>query len=78
MNEDKSSIQKTAPVHVNYWNEKSLKEYKGGPFADFSGGCITFESTSIGEANALIMKDPFILNNCLQNYWVKEWVVNKH
>jgi uncharacterized protein YciI len=57
--------------------ERNLKNYKGGPFSDFSGGCITFEYHSFKEANELIMKDPFVINNCLQNYWIQEWIVNK-
>ena len=48
--------------------------YVGGPFADRSGGLITFESESTEEAERLVANDPFIREGLLDRYWVKEWV----
>ncbi len=30
-------IQSVVPLHVEYWGNRNLKEYLGGPFADRSG-----------------------------------------
>ena len=63
-----------APRHADYWKQLELRGYGGGPFADRSGGLITFESESIEEAERLVADDPFIREDLLDRHWVKEWV----
>ena len=47
----------------------------GGPFADRSGGLITFETDDIETATKTAMNDPFVLENLIEDKWIKEWVV---
>jgi uncharacterized protein YciI len=47
----------------------------GGPFADRSGGLITFEAESTEEATRIIMNDPFVSEDLLEDKWVREWMV---
>jgi len=76
MNNKRDKIQSAAPLHSDYWKEKNLVDYKGGPFSDFSGGCITFACESFESARDLVNEDPFVVSNCLEKYWLKEWVSN--
>jgi uncharacterized protein YciI len=68
-------IQKVVPAHVGYWKTANLREYRGGPFADRSGGLICFAASSFEEATAIILQDPFILENLIAEKWIKEWIV---
>jgi uncharacterized protein YciI len=63
-----------APRHAAYWEHLELRGYEGGPFADRSGGLITFESENTQEAERLVANDPFIREDLLDRHWVKEWV----
>jgi uncharacterized protein YciI len=63
-----------APRHADYWKHLGLRGYEGGPFADRSGGLITFESESTEEAEQLVADDPFIREGLLECYWVKGWM----
>ena len=65
------AVRISAPNHARYWADKLLS---GGPFADLSGGFITFEAKSFEEASNLVEKDPFILNNILSKIVLKEWL----
>jgi uncharacterized protein YciI len=47
----------------------------GGPFADRSGGLITFEAESIEEATRIITSGPFVTKDLLEDKWIKEWIV---
>lgn len=68
-------IQSVVPAHVAYWRELNLNDYMGGPFVDQSGGLITFETESLEEATRIIMNDPLVLDDLIENKWIKEWVV---
>ena len=67
------AIREIAPRHVEYWKSRKLDGYMGGPFADRSGGVITFETASIAEAEELAQSDPFVVNGLIDSRWVKEW-----
>jgi hypothetical protein len=75
MKGEPARIQATVPAHVAYWNERNLQGYLGGPFADRSGGLITFEAENLDEATRIIDNDPFVLENLLEEKWTKEWMV---
>jgi uncharacterized protein YciI len=47
----------------------------GGPFADRTGGLISFEASSLPEATALIEQDPFVREDLIEQRWLKEWKV---
>lgn len=66
MNNKANEIKLNAPKHSQYWKSKKLNLYEGGPFSDFSGGCIKFSSESIETARELIMNDLFIITGCLK------------
>ncbi len=74
MKDSADRARAVAPRHADYWKQLELHGYVGGPFADRSGGLITFESESTEEAERLVANDPFIREGLLDRYWVKEWV----
>jgi hypothetical protein len=53
-------IRTVAPNHAMYWGGLALPDYLGGPFADRSGGLISFEVASFDEAERLVAEDPFV------------------
>jgi uncharacterized protein YciI len=67
-------IKEAAPSHVGYWKNCNLPGYMGGPFADRSGGLISFVAANLEEAANIVMNDPFVLENLLEDKWIKEWV----
>jgi uncharacterized protein YciI len=67
-------IQEVVPVHVHYWKTANLKNYSGGPFADHSGGLISFAAQNLEEATEIIDQDPFIQANLIEQKWIKEWI----
>lgn len=75
MKKEPEKIQSVVPSHIEYWKNLNLNKYSGGPFADRSGGLITFETENIEEAKKIIADDPFVLEDVLENKWVKEWIV---
>ncbi len=75
MKQEPGRIQPAVPWHVAYWKKCNLQEYLGGPFADRSGGLITFEEKSMAEATRIIMGDPFVSEDLLEDKWIKEWIV---
>ena len=75
MKKEPEKIQSVVPLHVEYWRQCDLKGYMGGPFADRSGGLITFEAESVDEATRITMSDPFVSEDLLEDKWVKEWMV---
>jgi hypothetical protein len=48
--------------------------YEGGPFADKSGGLITFEADSVEAAQRIIAADPFVREELLESSVVKQWM----
>ena len=67
-------VQATAPKHAAYWRDLGLRGYLGGPFADRSGGLITFQAASGVEAGRLVANDPFLAEGLLERHWMKEWL----
>lgn len=75
MKKEPEKIRSAVPLHIEYWRNLNLTKYSGGPFSDRSGGLITFETETIEEATKIAMDDPFVLENLIENKWVKEWIV---
>jgi uncharacterized protein YciI len=75
MKNEPEKIKAAVPLHIDYWHKLKLNKYLGGPFADRTGGLITFEAESIEEATRITMNDPFVLQDVLEDKWLKEWVV---
>ena len=75
MKNEQEKIGQIIPQHIKYWNELNISGYMGGPFADRSGGLITFTSDNINDATDIINKDPFVIENLLSDKWIKEWIV---
>lgn len=67
-------IRQVVPAHVQYWKSANLNGYMGGPFADRTGGLISFVASSLEEATATIQQDPFVLNDLIDQKWIKEWI----
>jgi uncharacterized protein YciI len=76
MKNEPGRIQAVAPRHHQYWKQRELSGFSGGPFADRSGGLITFEAEGIEQARELIENDPFVLEDLLESRWVKEWAAS--
>jgi len=68
-------IRQMVPAHVQYWKMANLKGYMGGPFADRTGGLISFVASSLEEATAIILQDPFVLEDLIAEKWIKDWIV---
>jgi uncharacterized protein YciI len=68
-------IRRVVPVHVQYWKNANLTEYRGGPFRDRTGGLISFAAQSLQEARDFALQDPFILEDLVAEMWIKEWVL---
>ncbi len=66
-------IREVVPLHIDYWKTRRLQGYRGGPFADRTGGLITFEAASLESATKLVDDDPFVVHDLLETKWVKEW-----
>jgi|KBSMisStandDraft_5_1062788.scaffolds.fasta_scaffold1337360_1 uncharacterized protein YciI len=77
MKDDPDRVRAVAPVHAAYWQGLRLGGYLGGPFADRSGGTITFEAGSMAEAERLVADDPFAREDILESPWVKQWTVEE-
>ena len=69
-------VRAAAPKPAAYWRQLHLNGYRGGPFADRSGGLITFEAQSGAAAQALVANDPFLREDLLERHWVKEWLLD--
>ena len=67
-------IREVVPAHVQYWKTADLKSYSGGPFADHSGGLISFAAQNLKEATEIILQDPFIEEDLIEQKWIKEWM----
>jgi len=69
-------VQATAPKHAAYWRDLGLRDYLGEPFADRSGGLITFQADSGVQAERLVANDPFLSEDLLEHHWIKEWLLD--
>jgi hypothetical protein len=73
MVQESESIADAVPRHVRYWVTHRPPGYRGGPFADRSGGLIVFEASSLASADELVQNDPFVKEGLLARSWLKEW-----
>jgi uncharacterized protein YciI len=74
MRKDVPGIREAVPEHVAHWKDAGLEGYQGGPFADRSGGLITFRAAGLEQATAIVERDPFVRRGLLQDRWTKEWL----
>ncbi len=74
MKDDLDRVRKVAPEHAAYWRDLGLPGYLGGPFADRSGGLITFEADSLEQAEDIIAADPFVREDLLESSVRKQWM----
>jgi uncharacterized protein YciI len=74
MKNDPDRVRTTAPQHAKYWRDLALPGYLGGPFADRSGGLITFEAGSLEAAERIIAADPFVREELLESSVVTGWI----
>lgn len=73
--DEPAKIRQVVAAHVQYWKTANLKGYVGGPFADRTGGLISFVASSLEDATEIILQDPFILEDLIAEQWIKEWIV---
>jgi uncharacterized protein YciI len=73
MNDEPDRVAEVAPRHAGYWREIAPPGYLGGPFADRSGGLITFEADTAHKADRLVQADPFLHEKLVSRWWLKEW-----
>ncbi len=73
MKKEPERIRAAAPRHHEYWQQQALGGYLAGPFADRSGGLITFDADDDEQARRLVEGDPFVLEDFLESCWLKEW-----
>jgi uncharacterized protein YciI len=74
MRDDPGRVRTVAPEHAAYWRDLGLPGYVGGPFADRSGGLITFGADSLEQAGGIIAADPFVLEELIESSVVKQWI----
>lgn len=67
-------IRRVVPDHVQYWKTAKPKGYSGGPFGDQTGGMITFVAPDLQAATEIILGDPFIREDLIEEKWIKEWI----
>jgi uncharacterized protein YciI len=70
-------VRAVAPDHAAYWRDLALQDFAGGPFADRSGGLITFDVASGEEAERLVADDPFLREVLLERHWLKQWMIDR-
>ena len=68
-------IGQIVPAHIQYWKAANLQGYMGGPFSDRTGGLISFLVSSLDKAAEIIRQDPFILEDLIEQKWIKEWIM---
>lgn len=74
MADDAEQVREVARRHAAYWQQLALPGYLGGPFADRSGGMITFEADTLAQAELLVSDDPFHREGTLSRWWLKHWL----
>jgi len=73
MKADPDRVRLVAPRHAAYWRQLGLARYTGGPFADRTGGLITFDAGDAAAAERAVRGDPFILAGLIDVKWLKRW-----
>jgi uncharacterized protein YciI len=68
-------IRQVVPAHVGYWKSANVKGYMGSPFGDRTGGLISFVAPSLQDATEIILQDPFIREDLVEQKWIKEWLL---
>jgi hypothetical protein len=71
---DPVHVGEVAPRHATHWHELALPGYLGGPFADRSGGLITFEADTPTRAKKLVTDDPFLREGTVSSWWLEPWL----
>jgi hypothetical protein len=74
MRDDPGRVRAVAPEHAGYWRTLGLPGYVGGPFADRSGGLITFDADSLEQTAGVAAADPFVREELLESSVVKQWM----
>jgi len=74
MRDGDERVRVAVPRHVSYWKELQLGDYAGGPFRDRTGGLITFAAPGRPQAQEIVETDPFVSEDLIESYWLKEWV----
>jgi uncharacterized protein YciI len=74
MVDDPDRVRTVAPQHAACWRDLGLPGYMGGPFADRSGGLITFEADSLEAADSVVAADPFVRGELLESWAVRQWM----
>ena len=69
------AIGQLVPAHVQYWQGRDVPDYMGGPFADRTGGLIMFSAASLDDARHIVMDDPFVREQLIEQRWIKEWLI---
>ena len=72
--DDAVRVSEVAPRHAAYWAAQDLPQFLGGPFADRTGGLVTFEAASPARAKQLVANDPFLREGTLSNWWLEPWL----
>lgn len=77
MADDPERVSETAPRHAAYWHQLAPQGYLGGPFADRSGGLITFETETDALAREMVAEDPFLGSGLLSSWWLEPWLAEE-
>jgi len=64
MKPEPDRVRAIAPHHAAYWQQLALRDYRGGPFADRSGGLITCEAESPNAPRNSYRGTPSFANSC--------------
>jgi hypothetical protein len=60
---DPKDLPRVVPEHIRHWALHRSDTYRGGPFADRSGGLIVFEAPDLSS----------VKEGLLAESWLKEW-----
>lgn len=73
---DKATFDKYVPAHKAYVRDLIAKGHQArtGYWAQMGGGMMLFWADSMTEAQAIVLQDPLIQNNCVK-YDLYEWRV---
>jgi uncharacterized protein YciI len=73
---DKATFDHYVSAHMAYVRELVAKGYKAktGYWAEYGGGMLLFEASSLAEAEIIVAGDPLIVHDCVQ-YELHEWTI---